>query len=103
MRGRRGLYVYSVPRAQSGSSQHSPCPQLLVPMLKLPTLFGHKVSKGYSRNPLTLTDCSRMLITSPVFALIGLALNLQTTVAQTASPSSRSNVAQTASRVLPPP
>src|SRR5690349_24950980 len=71
-------------------------------VLKLPTLFGHKVSKGYSRNPLTLTDCNRMLITTPVFAIIGLALNLQTAVAQATLPP-RNDSGQTRSRVVAAP
>src|SRR5947209_16008182 len=71
-------------------------------MLKLPTLFRHKVSKGYSRNPLTLTDCNCMLITTPAFALISLALNLQVAVAQTATPP-RNDGGQSRSRVVAAP
>ena len=44
-----------------------------------------------------------MFITSPAFALIGLALNLQTSVAQTATSAAHLDGTQTSSRSVPPP
>lgn len=44
-----------------------------------------------------------MLITSPAFAILGLALNLQTAVAQTATPASHIDGTQTSTKVVAPP